>query len=151
MTADGGGRGLAALSGEETSRLLGLTVPESSQRSAVTALGIDPLDAQIRQVVFSDTLDPTLHDLGVVVRARRSQGGANGSVVKLRPVAPTELPGDLRRSPAFVVEVDAMPGGCTCSGSSKAELGPTHVRKAMAGERPLRKLAATGPGSPGDR
>jgi hypothetical protein len=145
------GQGLGALSGEETSRLLGLlrdvdsvelklTVPESYQRSAVTALEMDPLEAQIRQVVFFDTPDLTLHGLGVVVRARRSQGGADDSVVKLRPVVPTELPDDLRRSPAFVVEVDAMPGGYTCSGSFKAKLGSTHVRETLAGDRPVRKL-----------
>jgi len=150
MTTSGEGPG-GALSGEETSRLLGLlrdadsvelklTVPESYQRSAIAALGIDPLDAQMRQVVFFDTPDLALQRLGVVVRARRSQGAADDSVVKLRPVVPTELPADLRRSPAFGVEVDAMPGGYVCSGSLKAKLGTTDVASTVAGERPLRKL-----------
>jgi hypothetical protein len=34
---------------------LKLTVPDANRRSAVAALGMDPLDAQIRQVVFFDT------------------------------------------------------------------------------------------------
>ena len=34
---------------------LKLTVPESNQRSAVRSLGMDPLDAEIRQVFFFDT------------------------------------------------------------------------------------------------
>jgi hypothetical protein len=34
---------------------LRLTVPESDHRSAVSALGMDPLDAEIRQVYFFDT------------------------------------------------------------------------------------------------
>jgi hypothetical protein len=34
---------------------LKLTVPDSERRSTVTALGMDPLDAQIRQVYFFDT------------------------------------------------------------------------------------------------
>ena len=38
---------------------LKLTVPETDHRSAVAALGIDPLDAQVRQVVFFDTPDLT--------------------------------------------------------------------------------------------
>ena len=38
---------------------LKLTVPESDHRSAVAGLDLDPLDAQIRQVVFFDT--PDLH------------------------------------------------------------------------------------------
>lgn len=151
MTARSAEPGDGPLTGEQIAQVLALlrevdsvelklTVAESYQRSAVTALEMDPLEAQIRQVVFFDTPDLALHRLGVVVRARRSQGGADDSVVKLRPVVPGELPDELRRSPAFVVEVDAMPGGYTCSGSMKARLGRTDVRAAMAGDRPVRKL-----------
>jgi hypothetical protein len=53
---------------------------------------------------------------------------------------PHELPGHLRASPDFVVEVDAMPGGHVCSGSLKGALERPHVRPATAGERPVRKL-----------
>jgi hypothetical protein len=119
---------------------LKLTVPESDHRSAVTALGMDPIDAQIRQVFFFDTPDLTLNEHGVVVRARRVQRKGDDSVVKLRPVVPGELPAELRRSPGFGVEVDAMPGGFVCSGSFKGTLGTTDVRKAVAGKRPLAKL-----------
>ena len=48
---------------------LKLTVPEADQRSAVVALGIDPLEAQIRQVFFLDTPDLRLNAAGVVARA----------------------------------------------------------------------------------
>ena len=117
---------------------LKLSVPEADQRAVVTALGMDPLDAQIRQVFFFDTPDLALSEHGVVVRARRVQQKGDDSVVKLRPVVPDELPGVARRSPAFGVEVDAMPGGFVCSASMKG--APTGVREAMAGKRPLRKL-----------
>jgi hypothetical protein len=119
---------------------LKLTVPESDQRSAVEALGMDPIDAQIRQVFFFDTPDLALNQAGVVVRARRVQRKGDDSVVKLRPVAPEHLPAKLRRSPAFGVEVDAMPGGFVCSGSLKHVLGAGQVKEALAGARPLRKL-----------
>jgi hypothetical protein len=119
---------------------LKLTVPESDQRSAVGALGMDPIDAQIRQVFFFDTPDLALNQAGVVVRARRVQRKGDDSVVKLRPVAPEHLPAKLRRSPAFGVEVDAMPGGFVCSGSLKHVLGAGQVKEALAGARPLRKL-----------
>lgn len=120
---------------------LKLTVPESSQRSAVAALGMDPLEAQIRQVFFFDTPDLALDKAGVVVRARRVQGRGDDTVVKLRPVVPHELPTELRASPNFGVEVDTMPGGFVCSGSLKAALGQGgRVRATVAGERPLRKL-----------
>jgi hypothetical protein len=48
---------------------LKLTVPDANRRSAVAALGMDPLDAQIRQVFFFDTPDLALNRHGVVVRA----------------------------------------------------------------------------------
>jgi len=119
---------------------LKLTVPEAAQRSSVTALGMDPVAAQIRQVYFFDTPDLALYDAGVVVRARRVQAKGDDSVVKLRPVVPDELPRAVRRSPAFGIEVDAMPGGYVCSGSMKRSLGASGVKEAVAGERPLRKL-----------
>ncbi len=119
---------------------LKLTVPEGAYRSTAAALGLDPLDAQIRQVFFFDTPDLTVNLAGVVVRARRIQGRDSDSVVKLRPVEPDDLPDELRHSPNFVVEVDAMPGGYVCSGSLKGNLPPTAVRRAVAGETPLRKL-----------
>jgi hypothetical protein len=140
-----------AFSGEQLIELLGLmkesdsvelklTVPEPHQRSAVTALGMDPLDAQIRQVVFFDTPELTLYEHGVVVRARRVQGKGDDSAVKLRPIEPGGVPDALRRSAAFRIEVDALPGGFVCSGALKGALRPTDVRAALAGERPLRKL-----------
>jgi inorganic triphosphatase YgiF len=75
---------------------LKLTVPELEQPSATTALEIDPLEAQIRQVFCFDTPELTLNRHGVVVRARRVQGRNDDSVVKLRPVVPDELPDHLR-------------------------------------------------------
>jgi hypothetical protein len=118
---------------------LKLTVPEADQRSSVTALGMDPVAAQIRQVFFFDTPDLALNGAGVVVRARRVQAKGDDSVVKLRPVVPDELPRAIRRSPGFGVEVDAMPGGFVCSGTMK-NIEPKGVKEAAAGERPLRKL-----------
>jgi len=119
---------------------LKLTVPESDQRSAVQALDMDPLDAEIRQVFFFDTPDLALYDAGVVARARRVQRKGDDSVVKLRPVVPAELPADLRQSPDLVVEVDAMPGGFVCSASLKRSMGTTEVREAVKGERKVSKL-----------
>jgi hypothetical protein len=120
---------------------LKLTVPTADHRATVQGLGMDPLEAQIRQVFFFDTPDLTLYDAGVVARARRVQGKGDDSVVKLRPVVPGELPDKVRRSPSFGVEVDAMPGGKhVCSGSMKAALEGTPVRVAVQGELPLRKL-----------
>ena len=132
---------LLGLIGGADSVELKLTVPESNQRSAVRSLGMDPLEAQIRQVFFFDTPDLDLDKAGVVARGRRVQGRGDDTVVKLRPVVPHELPETLRSSPNFGVEVDAMPEGFVCSGSLKAALGKGDaVKGAVAGDRPLRKL-----------
>ena len=113
---------LLGLIGGADSVELKLTVPLPTRQRAGAALGVDPLDAQIRQVYFFDTPDLALNKGGVVVRARRVQKKGDDSVVKLRPVVPDELPAELRKSPAFGVEVDAMPGGFVCSGSMKRTL-----------------------------
>ena len=119
---------------------LKLTVPDPAHASAVQAIGLDPLDAQIRQVFFFDTPDLTLNQHGVVPRARRIQQKNSDSVIKLRPVVPNELPKEIRKSPAFGVEVDAMPGGFVCSGSMKATLGTTEVRDVAHGKGRISSL-----------
>ncbi|HEU5243208.1 MAG TPA: hypothetical protein VFU33_02300 [Gaiellaceae bacterium] len=119
---------------------LKLTVPEPHQRSTVAALDLDPLEAEIRQVFFFDTPELDLDAHGVVVRARRIQGKGGDSIVKLRPVVPRELPDELRRSGAFRVEVDALPGGFVCSGTLKGSPDADDVRRTANGTLPLRKL-----------
>ena len=119
---------------------LKLTIPEGSYRSTALALGLDPLNAVLRQVIFLDTPDLALNKAGVVVRARRSQGGPDDTVIKLRPVVPADLPAELRALPDFGVEVDAMPGGFVCSASFKAKLSKNHVRATTLGYRPISKL-----------
>src|SRR4051794_18926321 len=131
---------LYALIQDADSVELKLTVPEADQRGTARALGLDPLAAQIRQVFFFDTPELKLNDAGVVVRARRVQKKGEDSVVKLRPVVPTELDTSFVGSPAFGIEVDAMPGGFICSGSMKGTLGATDVQEVSTGNRRVGKL-----------
>jgi hypothetical protein len=119
---------------------LKLTVPISDRSRSAAALGVDPLDAQIRQVYFFDTPDLALDRQGLVVRARRVQKKGDDSVVKLRPVVPAELPSEVRDSPGFGVEVDAMPGGYVCSGSMKSAIKAPAVWEAVNGTKAIRKL-----------
>jgi hypothetical protein len=118
---------------------LKLTVQDANQRSAVRALEMDPLEAELRQVFFLDTPDLTLNQHGVIVRARRTTRG-DDSVVKLRPVVPSEISADLRSLKGFGVEVDAMPGGFVCSGRMQAKMRPGKVKEAVAGERSFKSL-----------
>jgi hypothetical protein len=119
---------------------LKLTVPEPAQLSTARSLGLDPLQAEMRQVFFFDTPDLSLDKSGLVVRARRSQKKGDDSVVKLRPVVPSELPSSVRRSASFGVELDASPKGYVVSGSMKGVPSSGDVREVMLGGRPTRKL-----------
>ncbi|HMN98056.1 MAG TPA: hypothetical protein PKD59_01445 [Miltoncostaeaceae bacterium] len=131
---------LLALIRDSDSVELKVTVPDSLRRSAVTSLDLDPLEGQLRQVWFFDTPDLALERAGVVVRARRTQGRGDDSVVKLRPVVPSELPAELRASPAFKTEVDVLPGGFVCSGSLRAEHKGSRVREALKGTIPIKDV-----------
>ena len=118
-----------------------MTVVPDQHRATVASLPIDPVEAQPRQVYFFDTPDLRLNQAGVVVRARRIQGGRGDTVVKLRPVVPAELPEELRKSTAFNVEVDVLPGLFgVCSASLKGRIPGAEIREAVRGEIPLRKL-----------
>ena len=133
------GRLLKLLKGADSVELK-LTVPASEQIATIRSLPLDPVEAQPRQVFFFDTPDLALNAAGVVVRARRIQGGRADSVVKLRPVEPADLPADLRRNPGFNVEVDALPGGFVCSGRLRAKLTGDEVRAAIGGAVPVRRI-----------
>ena len=65
---------LVALTKGADSVELKLTVPVSDRSRGAAALGVDPLDAQIRQVYFFDTPELALNKSGVVVRAAASRG-----------------------------------------------------------------------------
>jgi hypothetical protein len=119
---------------------LKLTLPETARARTAAALGIDPLDAQMRQVFFFDTPDLRLNEAGVVVRARRRQGEEGDTVIKLRPVVPADLSEELRRSDSFNVEVDAMPGGYVCSASFKGVADNAAIREVGFGRAPISKL-----------
>lgn len=142
---------LSELTGEELAKLLALigsadsvelkiTLPEHEQQATIAALGLDPLEAQVRQVYFFDTPDLQLNRSGVAVRARRIQGRAGDTVVKLRPVVPDDLPEDIRRSASVNVEVDATPKGYVCSASMKGKIPNDDVRNALGGGGSVRKL-----------
>ena len=128
------------LSKGSTSIELKLSVPASVHNETVKSIGFDPVEAQPRQAYFFDTPDLALYRAGVVVRARRIQGGDGDTVVKLRPVDPSTIDAELRRSSAFKIEVDVMPGGYVCSASFKGVCTGQEVLDVTAGAIPLRKI-----------
>jgi hypothetical protein len=118
---------------------LKVTVPDTDHSSAVAALEMDVLDAELRQVVYFDTPDLALNRSGLAVRARRIRTGGDVAV-KLRPLVPAMLSRKLRRSPDFKIEVDVTPEALVCSGSLKASVDNSDVRRVLQGQRPIRKL-----------
>lgn len=135
---------LLALVGASDAVELKLTVPDTDHRSTANTLDLDPLNAEIRQVIFFDTADLALNRNGLVVRARRMQRGGGDTVVKLRPVAPEQIPDDLRRSGSIAVEVDAMPGGFVCSASMKGKSSAAAVRRVALGRDKVGSLFSKG-------
>jgi hypothetical protein len=119
---------------------LKLSVPDDVHRATIRSIGLDPVEAQPRQAYFFDTPDLALYKAGVVVRARRLQGGRADTVVKLRPVDPATIEAELRRSASFKVEVDVMPGGFVCSASYKGVCSGQDVLDATAGTASLSSL-----------
>jgi hypothetical protein len=150
-TSDGSPAAPARLSDEQLRDVLKLisgsdsvelkaTVPMAAHRAAIQGLPMDPVEAQPRQVYFFDTPDLALNQAGVVVRARRRQGGIGDTVIKLRPVDPAGLPTSLRRRADFNVEVDVLPGGFVCSGSFKGRAAGADVREAGSSRLPVKRL-----------
>ncbi len=123
---------------------LKLSVPATGHRATLDGIGLDPVEAQPRQVFFFDTSDLALNRAGLIVRARRIQGGEADTVIKRRPVDPTTIDPDLKRSKSFKVELDLMPGGYVCSASYKGACTGQDVREVAAGEASIRSLFSKG-------
>jgi hypothetical protein len=123
---------------------LKLTVPETEHYATAGSLGLDPIEAQIRQVYFFDTPELAMNRAGVVVRGRRVQQRSGDCIVKLRPALPSELPKKLRKSNGFSVEVDAMPGGFVCSATLKRPVENAEVRAVALEGAPLSGLLSPG-------
>jgi hypothetical protein len=146
------GPAVRSLSPQDTKKLLHLiknsksieikaSVPMAQHQSTALGIGLDPIEAQLRHVYFFDTADLALNRAGIIVRARRIQGGIADTVIKLRPVDPAGIDAELKRSDAFKVELDAMPDGSfMCSASYKGEATGKKVLRVAEGKKPIRSL-----------
>ncbi|MEW5838702.1 MAG: hypothetical protein AB1717_07715 [Pseudomonadota bacterium] len=135
---------ILALAKNSKSIEIKLSIPASGHRATIASIGLDPVEAQPRQVFFFDTPDMALNRAGIIVRARRIQGGTADTVVKLRPIDPATVDADLKRSESFKVELDIMPGGFVCSASYKGNATGDEVREVVNGERSLRSILSKG-------
>jgi hypothetical protein len=131
---------LLALTHRADSVELKFVVPVAAHDSTCTALGVDLARASGRRVYFLDTADCALERHGVVARVRSIDNKPDDSVIKLRPMAPRDLPARSPRSKRLFVEVDAMPGRFVCTGAMRQRLGKRDVERTMTEGRPLRTL-----------
>ncbi|QWF23936.1 hypothetical protein KM427_09725 [Nocardioides sp. LMS-CY] len=129
--------GLLALLPDVDAVELKVTISDQDRPGVIEALGIDPLDAGLRQVAFVDTRELALSAAGLVLRVRRTQDKPGDVTVKLRPMLPADVPEGLRGIPGFKVEVDASPAGYTCSCSLTAEVSDKKARRVLTGNRTI--------------
>jgi hypothetical protein len=108
---------------------LKMNVP-ADQRMALSGLHLDAMEGRLREVFFFDTPDLALYHHGVVVRARRTQGADDDTVVKLRPATPDELSPAVRASKNLKLEMDMTRGAYVVSASLKGSRRVGAVRQA---------------------
>ncbi|PJJ54332.1 hypothetical protein CLV56_3841 [Mumia flava] len=118
---------------------LKLAVDDAQRRSVIAALGLDPVGAQIREIVFVDTLDLDLLAAGVILRGRRSIDRAD-VVVKLRPVDLRTVPEHIHGLKRFKVEVDVSPQGFSASCSLRAKVSGDQVQALVTGGHSITDL-----------
>ena len=132
---------LIDLLGDADSVELKLSVPERQQRSAVAALGLDPLDAQVRLVHFFDTPGPG-------ARARPGSSCAPGAS-RARATTRWSSCGrssrrSCRRTCAGRRASSSRSTRCRAASSARASLKGVPkapgVRETLLAGRPLRKL-----------
>ena len=75
-----------------------------------------------------------------MVRARRVQRKGDDSVVKLRPVVPSDLPADLRADAASTSRSTPCPAGSSARGRSRATPPRAASGHVPSGDAPLRKM-----------
>lgn len=110
------------------------------QRLALADLGLDPLNAVIRQVFFVDTPELALFQAGVVPRARRTQNTDDDTVVKLRPVVAADLAPEFHDSPNMKLELDITRDSEVISASMKGKRTAGTLKDTVRGKLPIGKL-----------
>ena len=119
---------------------LKLIVATTSYRALMAAIRGNQRDTRTRSVYFFDTPDLALHRRGVIVRARRTRGHHDDSVIKLRHGVAIPLAGRFRRSPNLGVEVDALPETSLWSAALTRRLPRSAVAAVINRRRGLRTL-----------
>jgi hypothetical protein len=114
-----------------------LSTPDPDHRSAVRSLGLDLLDARLRQIYFFDTREANLTRQGIRVWLVRTQRCAARAGITLCPSAPEDV---LQQAHGFRIEIDAVPGGYRWAAATRSAVDDADARAAIAGSYPVGKL-----------
>jgi hypothetical protein len=114
-----------------------LSTPDPDRRSAVVSLGLDLLDARLRQIHFFDTRDVSLTRRGINLWLARTQRAAATAGVTLCPPVPEDVPDPAR---GVRIEIDAVPGGYRWTTAMRSAVDDVDARAAIAGRYPVGKL-----------
>lgn len=114
-----------------------LSTADADHRSAVVGLGLDLLDARLRQVHFFDTGDVSLARRRICVWLARTQRAAATAGVTLCPPVSEDLPDQAR---GFRIEIDAVPGGYQWAAAMRSTVDDVDARAAIAGRYSVGKL-----------
>ena len=93
------------------------TIPHKQIHMGLKRYNLTADNDEERYIYFFDTPELELFHAGVVLRARRSVGGAHDSTVKLRPVDPKKVPAAWKKYLGFKIEADASENGVVKSAS----------------------------------
>lgn len=114
-----------------------LSTPDPDHRSAVTSLGLDLLDARLRQIHFFDTRDVSLTRHGIRVWLARTQRCAATVGVTRCPPVPEDV---LHQAHGLRIEIDAVPGGYRWAAATRSAVDDADARAAIAGRYPVGRL-----------
>ena len=117
-----------------------ITARAKDEEEVREALDSAEIEAERREIFFFDTPELDLFESGLVLRARRIDGGADDSTVKLRPVDPAELPKMWVEMPGFEVELDAVGEESICSAKLSVEQRGGEIGDVAEGKRAIRAL-----------
>jgi len=117
-----------------------LTARAKDEDEVLAALERADVDPERREIWFYDTPDLRLFESGLVLRARRIDGGADDSTVKLRPVDPATLAEEWTKTPGFEVELDRVGDDAICSAKLSVDQRGGEIDDVAAGRRPIKAL-----------
>ena len=117
-----------------------ITARAEDEGKVLEALEQADLEPEAREIYFFDTLDLTLFEAGIVLRARLIHGGADDSTVKLRPVDPKTIGERWKDDPGLEFEVDAVGDRYVSSAKLSVDQDRGEIDDVVRGKRGVRSL-----------